>query len=449
MDVTEVALHQVTDDFIGHIRAMGTNWDLDQVTEFLVIAATLLDLKAARLLPDATADTVGDDDMFQARDLLFARLLAYRAYQQVSALFAELEAGALRRYPRAVTLEARYLGLLPEIRIGLPPDQFAEMAASVFRPKPPPTVNLDHLHASPVSVAAHTAVLRVILTDRGTATFGELVAGCTATLEVVARFLGLLNLYRESAVAFDQPEPLGTLTVRSDRTVDPGTGRRNCTGHARGWLGVIAVGRGVRVNGDPHTMTQEHSDAEPPVAVTEMVPDHDLVGALEAVLLVVDAPVTEVALATAVGHRPARVRELLIDLAAHYTAASSGIELRELGGGWRFYTRDRFAPVVERFVMDGAQSRLSRAALETLAVVAYRQPVTRARVAGVRGVNVDGVIRTLMSRGLVEDVGTDPDTGGALYRTTDVFLERLGLSDLSELPSLGPLLPEIDGIDDV
>jgi segregation and condensation protein A len=214
MDVTEVALHQVTDDFIGHIRSMGTNWDLDQVTEFLVIAATLLDLKAARLLPDAADESGIDDDMFQARDLLFARLLAYRAYQQVAALFAELEAGALRRYPRAVTLESRYLGLLPEIRIGLTPEQFAALAASVFRPKPPPTVNLDHIHAPRVSVAEHTEVLRAILTDRGSATFGELVAGCSATLEVVARFLGLLNLYRESAVSFDQPEPLGTLVVR-------------------------------------------------------------------------------------------------------------------------------------------------------------------------------------------------------------------------------------------
>ncbi len=129
MDVTEVALHQVTDDFIAHIKAMGTNWDLDQVTEFLVIAATLLDLKASRLLPNASADdSVLDDDIFQARDLLFARLLAYRAYQQVAALFSELEAGALRRYPRAVTLESRYLGLLPEITIGMSPEQFAAMA---------------------------------------------------------------------------------------------------------------------------------------------------------------------------------------------------------------------------------------------------------------------------------------------------------------------------------
>jgi segregation and condensation protein B len=181
----------------------------------------------------------------------------------------------------------------------------------------------------------------------------------------------------------------------------------------------------------------------------EIVPEHDLAGALEAVLLVVEAPVPESALAAAVGHRPARVRELLLDLVDRYTAVNSGIELRELGGGWRFYTRDRFAPIVERFVLDGAQSRLSKAALETLAVVAYRQPVTRARVAAVRGVNVDGVVRTLMSRGLIEDVGTDPDTGGLQYRTTDLLLERLGLSDLSELPSLGPLLPDIEGIDDV
>jgi len=214
MDVTEVALHQVTDDFIAHIRSMGSNWDLDQVTEFLVIAATLLDLKAARLLPDAIEEAGTDDDLFQARDLLFARLLAYRAYQQVAALFAELEAGALRRYPRAVTLDGRYLGLLPDITIGLTPEEFAAMAALVFRPKPPPTVNLDHIHAARVSVADHTAVLRAMLAERGTATFGELVAGCSATLEVVARFLGLLNLYRESSVAFDQPEPLGTLTVR-------------------------------------------------------------------------------------------------------------------------------------------------------------------------------------------------------------------------------------------
>ena len=179
-----------------------------------------------------------------------------------------------------------------------------------------------------------------------------------------------------------------------------------------------------------------------------IVADHDLAGALEAVLLVVDSPVADTALATAVGHGAERVRQELSALAQRYTRAGSGIELRSVGGGWRFYTRDRFAPVVERFVLDGQQAKLSKAALETLAVVAYRQPVTRARIAGVRGVNVDGVIRTLVARGLIEEVGHDAETGGLLYRTTELFLERLGLSSLEDLPSLGPLLPEIDTLED-
>lgn len=214
LDVTEVALHKVTDDFIAHIRKLGDDAELGIITEFLVVAATLLDLKAARLLPNAEVENEDDLRLLEARDLLFARLLAYRAYQQVAALFVELEAGALRRYPRAVTLEQRYLGLLPEVRIGLDAPSFAMLASAVFRPKPPPPeVSLAHIHASPVSVAEHTAAIRSLLIDRGTATFADLVAECTSTLEVVARFLGLLNLYREAAVLFDQPEPLGTLTV--------------------------------------------------------------------------------------------------------------------------------------------------------------------------------------------------------------------------------------------
>ncbi|WP_395726607.1 SMC-Scp complex subunit ScpB [Nakamurella sp.] len=186
-----------------------------------------------------------------------------------------------------------------------------------------------------------------------------------------------------------------------------------------------------------------------PAEPVDQVPEHDLAGAIEAVLLVADTPLPEAQIAAAVGHTPGHVRTLLAELADNYTAANSGIELREFGGGWRFYTRDRFAPVVERFVLDGAQSRLSKAALETLAVVAYRQPVTRARIAAVRGVNVDGVIRTLMSRGLIQDCGIDADTGGTLYRSTDLFLDRMGLDDLAELPSLGPMLPDIGELDDV
>jgi len=214
MDVTEVALHQVTDEFIAHIRSMGDEWDLDETTEFLVIAATLLDLKAAKLLPSGDVEDAEDLALLEARDLLFARLLQYRAYKQVAALFAELESAALRRYPRSVALEERFTRLLPEVLIGVDPRQFAEIAAAVFRPKPPPVVSLDHLHTHKVSVREHTALLRRWLAERGAATFGELVTDCERTLEVVARFLALLELYRQQTIMFDQADPLGELHVR-------------------------------------------------------------------------------------------------------------------------------------------------------------------------------------------------------------------------------------------
>ena len=194
---------------------------------------------------------------------------------------------------------------------------------------------------------------------------------------------------------------------------------------------------------------EDAEPAEAPPADASAVSEDELIGALEAVLLVVDTPATEVALAAAVGFPAERVRSELQAMAERLAEARSGISLREVGGGWRFYTRDRFAPVVERFVLDGQQHRLSKAALETLAVVAYRQPVARARIAAIRGVNVDGVVRTLVSRGLIEDAGADAETGATLFRTTEMFLERLGLTSLDDLPELGPLLPDIDSIDEL
>ena len=166
--------------------------------------------------------------------------------------------------------------------------------------------------------------------------------------------------------------------------------------------------------------------------------------ALEAVLMVADQPLDHLTLATAVGYPAGQVVEALHALAEEYAEQGRGFDLRNVAGGWRFYTREEYAAVVERFVMDGQQARLTQAALETLAVVAYRQPVSRARVSGIRGVNVDGVMRTLVTRGLVEEVGTDPETTAVLYRTTGYFLERIGLGSLDELPELAPFLPEID-----
>lgn len=215
LDITEMALHTVTDDFIAHLTALGDDADLDETTEFLVVAATLLDLKAARLLPDAEVEDTEDLALLEARDLLFARLLQYRAYKSVAALFVELEAGAARRFPRSVALEERFAALLPEVLLGVDPKAFADLAASVFRPKPPPTVGLDHLHLAPVSVAEHARMLLARLVELGgTASFAELTADCEAPIEVVARFLACLELFRQRSVELEQPEAFGELTVR-------------------------------------------------------------------------------------------------------------------------------------------------------------------------------------------------------------------------------------------
>jgi segregation and condensation protein B len=188
--------------------------------------------------------------------------------------------------------------------------------------------------------------------------------------------------------------------------------------------------------GEPAPAQEE--DQEP----LELLDPVELRGGLEALLFVMDDPVDEDTLAAALHCDLDQVRAGLADLVAGYDERRSGFALRRVGEGWRLYTREEHAPVVERYLVDGQRSRLTQAALETLAVIAYRQPVTRSRVAGIRGVGVDGVMRTLLTRGLVHEIGTDPDSGGGLYATTPLFLERLGLASLADLPELAPFLPE-------
>jgi segregation and condensation protein B len=183
----------------------------------------------------------------------------------------------------------------------------------------------------------------------------------------------------------------------------------------------------------------EEAEPEEPL---ELLGPEELRGGLEALLFVMDDPVDEATLAGALRCSIEQVRDGLTELAEGYDVRRAGLTLRRVGEGWRLYTRDEHAGVVERYLVDGQKSRLTQAALETLAVIAYRQPVTRARISGIRGVGVDGVMRTLITRGLVHEVGTDPDSGGGLYATTPLFLERLGLSSLADLPELAPLLPE-------
>jgi len=190
-------------------------------------------------------------------------------------------------------------------------------------------------------------------------------------------------------------------------------------------------------SGDQNARTDDDLDVEPPP-----MDDAELRGALESVLLVVDEPVAEMQLAQILEQPTERVAAMLEDISARYTAAGHGFDLRRAAGGWRLYTRPEYAAYVERFVLDGQSVRLTQAALETLAVVAYKQPVTRSRISAIRGVNCDGVMRTLATRGLIEDCGTEPETGAHLYRTTALFLEKLGLNSVDQLPPLAPFLPD-------
>jgi segregation and condensation protein A len=214
LDITEVALAQVTDEFIAHIRSAEGAWDLGQASEFLVVAATLLDLKAARLLPSGEVEDDEDLELLEARDLLFARLLQYRAYKQVAASFGARLADEGRRRPRAVTLEPQLAALLPELIWSLGPEQLAALAAKALAPRPAPVVDISHIHAPAVSVREQAAVLVERLRRGGTVTFRSLVGDAGSTLVVVARFLAVLELFREGAVAFEQAAPLAELTVR-------------------------------------------------------------------------------------------------------------------------------------------------------------------------------------------------------------------------------------------
>jgi segregation and condensation protein A len=214
LDITEVALSQVTDEFIAFIRAAGDDLDLEQASSFLLVASTLLDLKAARLLPQGDVEDEEDLALLEARDLLFARLMQYKAFKQVAAVLEDRLATESRRVPRAVGLEDRYASLLPEVLIGLGLDEFAALAARAMQPKPEPELSLAHIHAPTVSVREQAQVVADRLRRQGTMTFRALAGDSPDTLTTVARFLALLELFREGAVGFDQVTPLGELTIR-------------------------------------------------------------------------------------------------------------------------------------------------------------------------------------------------------------------------------------------
>lgn len=213
LDITEVSLSQVTDEFISYIRARGSQWDLDQASHFLLVAATLLDLKAARLLPSGEVDDEEDLALLEARDLLFARLLQYRAYKEVVKVFSSRMAEEALRFPRIVPMEAEFANLLPTLILGIGPERLAEIARQAFVPKVPPSVSVAHIYQPLANVRDQAVILVERLRRLRRATFRALTSDCAGTFEVVARFLAVLELYREAAVFFEQLEPLGDLHV--------------------------------------------------------------------------------------------------------------------------------------------------------------------------------------------------------------------------------------------
>jgi segregation and condensation protein A len=224
LDITEVALSQVTDEFIAYIRARADGWDLDQASYFLVVAATLLDLKAARLLPAGEVEDEEDLALLEARDLLFARLLQYRAYKEVAAVFAGRMAAAARRFPRRVPMEPRFARLLPEVLLGLGPAEFARIAARALAPRPDPVVPTEHIHTPPTTVEEQAVIITGRLRKLGRASFRQLTADCPGNFEVVARFLALLDMYREGSVSLEQLAPFGELIVTWTAAAGDGDG---------------------------------------------------------------------------------------------------------------------------------------------------------------------------------------------------------------------------------
>ena len=215
LDITEVALGRVTDEFVAHVKVLGDAHDLEEITSFLLVAATLLDLKAARLLPSGDVEDEEDLALLEARDLLFARLMQYRAFAQVAGVLEQRLVGEERRFPRTVGLDQRFATLLPDVLIGLGPQEFAALAARALAPRPEPEgVNLAHIHAPRVSVREQATLVVARLRGAGTMTFRALVGDAGDTQTTVARFLALLEIFREGAVAFEQATPLGELTVR-------------------------------------------------------------------------------------------------------------------------------------------------------------------------------------------------------------------------------------------
>ena len=370
VDIYEVSLSRIVDEYLAEIERLQVI-DLDIATEFLLIAATLVELKARRLLPGR--DDVDLDDelaLWEERDLLLARLLECKTFKDVAGVFSRLADDADRSFPRTAGPDERFDDLMPDLLEGTTSKRIHAAYLRAVTPKPVPRIDLFHVAPIRASVADAVAELVDELPRAGRISFRRLTSGLVERLEVIVRFLALLELFKQGVIELDQGEQFGEIDVL-------------WTGRAR--AGCRRVDR--RSTTTKAEMTMSDIDSE-------------TVRAIEAIVMVAVEPVAPDLLAQLLEQPTAVIERLCSQLSAAYDEAGHGFQMVKVAGGYRYQSHAELAPYVERFLLDGQRARMSGAALETLAIVAYKQPLSRAQIASIRGVDPDGVLRTLQARGI-------------------------------------------------
>ena len=456
VELWEVSLSAIVDTYLLELERMaddaGGPLDLELATEFLLIAATLVELKARRLLP-GLEDLELDEELlrFEERDLLLARLLECKTFKDAAAAFDAAIRRSDRSLPRRLHVEEPFLSLAPDPLERIRPAQLRAAALKLLAAKPEVVVDTEHI--APVRASVRDAVETVLrlLPEGEPMSFRSLVAGVEHRVEFVVRFLAVLELYKQGLVDLVQFTNFGDLTVRrlqAGESLDVTTldydewdepGAASSSDEADDDVQDDNVERGMPDRRGSATVSDEH--------VVDLGEDRDdareAARAVEAVLMAATEPVEAQLLAELLEMSITDVEALCDDLAASYEHEARGFVIARVAGGYRFQTHPDLAPYVERYVLEGQHSRLSAPALETLAIVAYKQPISRGQISAIRGVNVEATMTTLLQRGYVEEIGRDPGPGQAvLYGTTTQFLERLGLNSVRDLPSLGDFIPD-------
>ena len=427
VDIGAISISEVAEQYLAEAERIEA-LDLDVASDFLLVAATLLDIKAASLVPqEAPRKVDDDDDEFDEdleelsaldgdalREVLIQRLIAYKQFKGAAAALGARMQAESRMHPRVAGPDPEFLGLMPDYLAGITLRGLAVICADLDGKRQ--TFLLEAEHVAPHRVPLDLTVASVdrFTMAHQTCTFRELLDGDATTEQLVVTFLAMLELAKRGSLTLSQDEIFGT--------IQPRRGRRGI----RAWRGPRA-----------------HRIGAATMSTLSTLEANSLKGALEALLLVSSDPVSAPALAGALDIAPGECASLLAELKVEYEEANRGFQLREVAGGWRLFTHPAYHDVVEAYVLSWDTQKLSQAALETLAVIAYHQPVTREVVKGIRGVNSDGVIASLVDKGLVRELGRDPQRGQAIiYGTTNAFLEKFGLRSTRDLPDLEQFAPD-------